>query len=409
MLTLAFLEVGAAKIRLCVRTALAPGRLAALIPAIPIFAMARKLRKRYAKGQAQEQPTRFPGEDTMNEATRIRPATAGELGASGEEFQNLHEFVRKARGNLNQNAWDYIVGAAETETTMRRNRMALDEIAFRPRVLRNVARVDASITSFGRKLRLPVMLAPVGALELFDPGAAASVARGAGAFGAAHMLSSVTEPGLEKVAEAAPDALRIYQLYVRGDDAFVEDCVGRAMANKYAAFCLTVDTAHYSRRERDIAKRYVRASRLRATGGDFQKGLEWRTVKLIKDKYKIPLVIKGIATAEDAAIQLDHGRGSMQMLPEIVAAVAGRAKIMVDGSFCRGTDIVKAIASGADLVGIGRLQCWALAAAGEAGVLRMLELLEDEVIRCLGLLGVSSLAGLNKSYLHAAPPTNFPS
>jgi isopentenyl diphosphate isomerase/L-lactate dehydrogenase-like FMN-dependent dehydrogenase len=361
----------------------------------------------------------------MNEATRIRPATAGELGASGEEFQNLHEFVRKARGNLDQNAWDYIVGAAETETTMRRNRMALDEIAFRPRVLRNVARVDASVTSFGRKLRLPVMLAPVGALELFDPGAAASVARGTGAFGAAHMLSSVTEPGLEKVAEAAPDALRIYQLYVRGDDAFVEDCVSRAIANNYAAFCLTVDTAHYSRRERDIAKRYVRASRLRATGGDFQKGLEWRTVKLIKDKYKIPLVIKGIATAEDAAIaldhgvdwiyvsnhggrQLDHGRGSMQVLPEIVAAVAGRARIMVDGSFCRGTDIVKAIASGADLVGIGRLQCWALAAAGEAGVLRMLELLEDEVIRCLGLLGVRDFAELDKSYLHTTTPTNLP-
>jgi isopentenyl diphosphate isomerase/L-lactate dehydrogenase-like FMN-dependent dehydrogenase len=269
------------------------------------------------------------------------------------------------------------------------------------------------------------MLAPVGALELFDPGAAASVARGTGAFGAAHMLSSVTEPGLEKVAEAAPDALRIYQLYVRGDDAFVEDCVSRAIANNYAAFCLTVDTAHYSRRERDIAKRYVRASRLRATGGDFQKGLEWRTVKLIKDKYKIPLVIKGIATAEDAAIaldhgvdwiyvsnhggrQLDHGRGSMQVLPEIVAAVAGRARIMVDGSFCRGTDIVKAIASGADLVGIGRLQCWALAAAGEAGVLRMLELLEDEVIRCLGLLGVRDFAELDKSYLHTTTPTNLP-
>src|SRR6202163_1264899 len=278
----------------------------------------------------------------MNEATRIRPGTAAELGASGEEFQNLHEFVRKARANLNQNAWDYIVGAAETETTMRRNRMALDEIAFRPRVLRNVAKVDA--------------------LEMFDPGAGASVARAADRFGAAHMLSSVTRPGLEKVAEAASGALRIFQLYVRGGDDFVEDCVSRAIDNGYTAFCLTVDTAHYSRRERDIAKRYVRESRIRATGGDFQKGLEWRTVKLIKDKYKIPLVLKGIATAEDAAIaldhgvewiyvsnhggrQLDHGRGSMQVLPEIVAAVAGRAKIMVDGSFCRGADIVKAIAS----------------------------------------------------------------
>jgi isopentenyl diphosphate isomerase/L-lactate dehydrogenase-like FMN-dependent dehydrogenase len=361
----------------------------------------------------------------MNDATPIRPAMVAELGASGEEFQNLHEFVRKARSNLNQNAWDYIIGAAETETTMRRNRMALDEIAFRPRVLRNVAKVDASAEAFGRKLRLPVVLAPVGALEIFDPGGAASVARGAGKFGAAHMLSSVSEPGLEKVAEAAPDAMRMYQLYVRDDDAFVEDRVSRAIAKGYTAFCLTVDTAHYSRRERDIAKRYVRASRLRATGGDFQKGLEWRTVKLIKDKYKIPLMIKGIATAEDAAIaldhgvdwiyvsnhggrQLDHGRGSMQVLPEIVNAVAGRAKIMVDGSICRGTDIVKAIVAGADLVGIGRLQCWALGAAGEAGIVRMLELLEDEVIRCLGLLGVTSFAALDKSYVHAAAPTNMP-
>jgi glycolate oxidase len=106
--------------------------------------------------------------------------------------------------------------------------------------------------------------------------------------------------------------------------------------------------------------------------------------------------------------QLDHGRGAMHVLPEIVSAVGGRAKIMVDGSFCRGGDIVKAIAMGADLVGIGRLQCWALAAAGEAGIVRMLELLEDEVIRSLGLLGVTKFAELDKSYLHAATPTNLP-
>src|SRR5260370_17638513 len=101
------------------------------------------------------------------------------------------------------------------------------------------------------------MLAPVGALEMFDPGAGASVARGAGQFGAAHMLSSVTEPGLEKTAEAAPGALRIYQLYVRGDDAFVEDQVNRAIASGYAAFCLTGDTPHYSRPARDIPQPYV--------------------------------------------------------------------------------------------------------------------------------------------------------
>jgi isopentenyl diphosphate isomerase/L-lactate dehydrogenase-like FMN-dependent dehydrogenase len=359
----------------------------------------------------------------MDNASHNQPATAAQI--DGDEFQNLHEIIRKARATLDQNAWDYIIGGTETETTLRRNRMALDEIAFRPRVLRDVSRVDASVEAFGRKLRLPVMLAPVGALETFDPGAAATVVRGAGAFGAAHMVSSVCDPGLEAVAKAAPDALRIFQLYVRGDDAFVEDHIDRALANGYAAFCLTVDTAHYSRRERDLAKRYVTAGRRRVAGQTFQMALDWRTVKLIKDKYTIPLILKGIATAEDAKIALDHGvewiyvsnhggrqldqgRGAMQVLPEIAAAIAGRAKIMVDGSFCRGTDIVKGIAAGADLVGIGRLQCWALAAAGEAGIIRMLELLEDEVRRCLGLVGVNTFAELDKSYLHPATPTNPP-
>src|SRR5205085_3243289 len=181
-----------------------------------------------------------------------------------------------------------------------------------------------------------------------------------------------------------------------------DDYVSRAIANGYLAFCLTVDTALYSRRERDIAKRYQTAGRRRVSGRGFQAALDWRTVKRIKDKFNIALALKGIATAEDAKIaiehgvewiyvsnhggrQLDHGRGAMHVLPEIVDAVKGRAKIMVDGGICRGTDIVKAIAAGADLVGIGRLQCWALAANGEAGVSRMLELLEDEVLRCLGL------------------------
>lgn len=355
-------------------------------------------------------------------ATEIK---AIKMGTTASDFQNLHELVAKARANLNQNAWDYIVGGTETETTLRRNRMALDEIAFRPRVLRDVSKVDASVQVMGRKLRLPVMLAPVGALETFDPGGGGAVVRGVGHFGAAHMLSSVSEPGLENVAKAAPDALRIYQLYVRGDDAFVDDRIERAIASGYAAFCLTVDTAHYSRRERDLAKRYVRANRRDVSGREFQMALDWRSVKRIKDNYKIPLVIKGIATAEDAIIavdhgvewiyvsnhggrQLDHGRGAMHVLPEIAAAVGGKAKIMVDGSFCRGTDIVKAIAAGADLVGLGRLQCWALAAGGEAGIVRMLELLEDEVQRCMGLLGVSTFAELDKSYLHAAAATNAP-
>ena len=356
----------------------------------------------------------------MNEIPRDQLAVDAQ-----DEFQNLHEIVRRARDQLDQNAWDYIVGGTETETTLRRNRMALDEIAFCPRVLRDVSHVDPSVEAFGRKLRLPVMLAPVGALESFHTGAAVTVVRGAARFGAAHMLSSVCEPGLEAVAKTAPDALRIFQLYVRGDDGFVEDHVERAIANGYAAFCMTVDTAHYSRRERDLAKRFVTAGRRRVSGQTYQMALDWRTVKLVKDKYKIPLIIKGIGTAEDAKIaldhgvdwiyvsnhggrQLDHGRGSMHVLPEVVTAVAGRAKIMVDGAFCRGSDIVKGIASGADLVGLGRMQCWALAAAGEAGIVRMLELLEDEITRCLGLLGANTFSEVGKSQLCPATPANPP-
>src|SRR4030081_559145 len=148
----------------------------------------------------------------MNDGINNPPPKVAEIGAASSDFQNLHELVAKARANLNQNAWDYIVGGTETETTLRRNRMALDSIAFRPRVLRDVSKIDASVNQFGRKLRLPVMLAPVGSLESFHEDGAAPIVRVANESGAGHMLSSVCEPGLEKVAQAAPDAARIFQL-----------------------------------------------------------------------------------------------------------------------------------------------------------------------------------------------------
>jgi glycolate oxidase len=340
-------------------------------------------------------------------------------------FQVLHEIIAKARQNLNQNDWDYIAGGTETETTLRRNRLALDSVAFRPRVLRDVSHVDTGVTAFGRPLRLPVLLAPVGSLESFHPEGATASARAAGRFGVAHMLSSVCDPGLEGLARAAPDTMRIFQLYVRGDADFVDDCVSRATACGNAAFCLTVDTAIYSRRERDLAKRHVVAGRRRTERRDTQAALDWRTVKRIKSRFDIPLILKGIATAEDTRIaldhgvdviyvsnhggrQLDHGRGTLEILPEIVEAVAGRARIIIDGGFARGSDIVKAIAAGADLVGLGRMQCYGLAAGGENAVIRMLEILEDEVQRCLGLLGVTKFADLDRSYLAAAPPVTAP-
>jgi glycolate oxidase len=356
------------------------------------------------------------------------PTTSAQLDgrpATYHEFECLHEFIVKARANLKQGEWDYITGAAESETTLKRNRLALDSIALRPRVLRDVSKIDASVERLGRRVRLPVLLAPIGSLECMHPEGAAAMARAAGQFGVPHMLSSSGDPGLVPVAQAAPDALRIYQLYVRGDDAFVEDRVRQAIDYGYKAFAFTVDTAIYSRRERDISKRFVVLGRRRATGHSFQAGLSWRTIARVKEKFDIPLVVKGIATAEDAEIavehgvdwiyvsnhggrQLDHGRGSMDVLPEVVDAVKGRARIVVDGSFCRGADIIKGIAAGADLVGIGRMQCYALAAGGTEGVVRMLEVLEDEIHRALGLCGVTGFDGLGRAYLHPAMPVTPP-
>jgi len=342
-----------------------------------------------------------------------------------EHFQTIHELARAARRNLSDGPWDYLIGGTETETTVKRNRLAIDSVAFRPRVLRDVSKVDATSAFFGRPVRLPVMLAPVGSVESFTPGGGATAAKGSGAFGVPHMLSSACNPGLEATAKAA-DNFRIFQLYVRGDDAFVDDHVKRARDNGYTIFCMTVDSAHYSRRERDIDKRFVKPWRQGATGMSWQAALSWDQVKRFKDVHDIPLILKGIATAEDAAIacehgvegvyvsnhggrQLDHGMGSLAVLPEVVRAVEGRAAVIVDGGFMRGTDVVKAIALGAQMVGLGRLQCLGLAAAGQAGLERALELLEEEVKICLGLLGVTTLGQLDGSYVRPAPVVSDPS
>ena len=341
-----------------------------------------------------------------------------------ERYQALHEFVEVAEHKLDRNAWGYLIGATETETTVARNRQALDMAAFRPRVLRDVSHVDVSAKLLGHTLPIPVALAPVGSLESFHPDGAAEAGCAATAAGVPIIVSSVTHPGLEAAAAAAAGP-KIFQLYIRGDDDFVDDYATRAIAAGYDAFCITVDTAHYSRRERDNANRFVKPWRTRAQGMNYQAAFNWTNVARFKDKHRIPLILKGIGTAEDAAIacahgvdfvyvsnhggrQLDHGRGSFAVLPEVVAAVRGRAKIIVDGGFCRGTDVVKAIATGADLVGLGRLYCYALASAGAPGVQQMLALLTEEVTIALGLLGVPSLDQLDPNCLVPAHPVVAP-
>ena len=342
-----------------------------------------------------------------------------------EEFLTLQEIVAAARRNLPPGPWAYLVGGSETETTARRNRQALDALAFRPRVLRDVSRIDSTARVLGRAARLPVLLAPIGGLEALVEGGAAAAARAAAQFGIPLMLSSVCQPGLEQTAAAA-DAMRIFQLYVRGDDAWVDDYVRRARDHGYAAFCLTVDVAVYSRRERDLIGRFIKPWRKGFSEvSHFQAALSWDQVKRFRDKHDVPLIIKGIATAEDAALavehgvqvvyvsnhggrQLDHGLGTAAVLPHIVSSVGGKAEVWVDGGFMRGTDVVKAIALGAGAVGLGRLCGLGLAAAGVPGLVRALELLEEEMRICLGLLGVASYAELTPQHLASAAPVAEP-
>ena len=331
------------------------------------------------------------------------------------------EIVKMARERVDQNAWDFLIGGAETETTTRRNRLAIDSLAFRPRVLRNVKDIDSSADILGLHQRIPVLLAPMGAIVNYDAEGAVAVARAASAFGITQIVSSVCGSDLDEVRAAAGDATQILQLYTHGDQAWLEERLEMVKRLKFSALCLTVDTSYYGRRERDIMKGFLPAGRGAATGAGSQPELDWDTVAWIMDRLDIPIILKGIATAEDAALavkmgvelvyvsnhggrQLDHGRGALDVLGEIVSAVDGRAQIIIDGGFLRGGDVIKAICLGADAVAMGRLYGYGLAAGGEAGVTRVLEILESEVVNTMGLLGATALDQLGPEFLHAAPP-----
>lgn len=338
------------------------------------------------------------------------------------DFITNQEIIMAARRNLPDNVWHYLTGGAESETTMRRNRFGLDCIAFRPRVLVDVSEIDTVTSFLGHELTIPVMLAPIGSLQSITPEGGVAVAKAAEESGTVNFVSSVTQPSLEEIAAASRNP-KIFQLYVQGDMNWVENLLGRVKQAGYSALCLTVDTAHYGHRERQMMDRWLPPSR-RGVGYEYRAGLTWETLDAIKEMAGLPFILKGVATAEDARLavahgvqavyvsdhggrQLDHNRATIEMLPEIVDAVGGRAEILLDGGIVRGSDVLKAIALGARAVAIGKLQGWGLAAAGQAGLVRVLEILRSEIIITMGLLGVTRLDQLNSSYLCQAPPVGL--
>jgi glycolate oxidase len=332
------------------------------------------------------------------------------------------EIIQEARRRCAQGAWDYLVGGSESETTLRRNRRAFDKIAFRPRILVDVSHVDTSTTFLGQKLRIPAIFAPIGSLQVFDPAGAVAATQAATEFGILHCVSSATLPALEETAAATPTP-KIFQLYVHGDERWTVDIIERVKQAGYVALALTVDVAYYSRRERPMLSRYQPPTRRAATSPDrrWLASLTWDTMDHIKELAGLPFMLKGVQTAEDAQIavehgvdyiwvsnhggrQLDHGLGSLETLPEIVQAVQGRARIIVDGGVQRGGDILKAIALGADVVALGRMQGWGLAAAGVQGAVRMLEIMEDELLSAMGLSGLTSIEQVTSKYVCPADP-----
>jgi glycolate oxidase len=336
-----------------------------------------------------------------------------------------HELIHAAREKLDRSVWDFISGGSESETTLRRNRMSLDSLALRPRVLQDVSVVDPSTEFLDARLRIPVMLSPIGSLELMTPEGAKAAAVAAAEFGTLAWISSVTQPDFRNVAAASPVA-PVYQLYVHGDGAWLKRRLLEVRDAGYRAICLTVDTRCLTFRERTLLTDWTPPYRLDDPEDAFQAALTLETILACKEISGLPLIVKGIATHEDARIcvehgvdvlvvsnhggrQLDHGQGTIEILPEVVAAVEGRAKIVLDGGILRGTDVIKAMALGASATAIGKLQCWALAAGGAAGLCNALENLEREILICMRLMGVTRLADLSPRFICPAAPTNQPS
>lgn len=337
-------------------------------------------------------------------------------------IQTIGELVDNARARLPADVWDYVVGGAGTEATVRCNSAALDAVVFRPRVLRDVRARDISARFLGIPLALPVLLAPIGNIAVFDPAGAVAAARAAHAAGTAAVVGMLSAPRLEEVASASDGPL-VFQLHVRTDHGWMRELVARAETAGYTAICATADCPVPGRRDRDLCNGIDRSERQArpnvgetAVYGESQAAATWSDLEWLRSETRLPLVLKGVTDVEDArraaelgldAIcvsnhggrQLDHQVATMRALPPIAEAVGGHMDVAVDGGFMHGADVVKALALGADAVLIGRLQCLALAAGGAAALVRALEILAEEIGITLALLGAANVAAVTAEHV----------
>jgi isopentenyl diphosphate isomerase/L-lactate dehydrogenase-like FMN-dependent dehydrogenase len=343
---------------------------------------------------------------------------------TGPRFVTLSEMRRAARRALSREAWNFGAGGSETETTRRRNRRHLDRLAIQQNVLVDVRDIDLRTSLLGVPLSAPVGVAPMGGLVLFHREGDVEMARGAGQADTLQWLSGATGWPVEDVAKAGK-APQMFQLYHHGDRGWVSELLARVETSGYLSVALTVDTQHYSRRERDILARWSPRKAMeiapnpRGPMPDYQARLTWADVEWLMKTTKLPVGLKGIMTVNDArraveagvrliwvsnhgGRQLDHTQSTIEALPPIVDAVAGRAEIVIDGGFDRGTDVVKGLARGAKAVMVGRTALWGLGADGADGVARAFEILREEIRTTMGLCGRTTIADLKPDLIFPA-------
>ncbi|MFI7040824.1 alpha-hydroxy acid oxidase [Microbispora rosea] len=335
----------------------------------------------------------------------------------------IRDFEAVARARLDPAHYDYFACGAGDEVTVKANEAAFARLALLPRVLRGAGSPRIGVTLLGSRAAMPVLVAPTAFHRLADPEGEKATARAAAAAETVMIVSMAATVAVEDVAAAAPGATLWFQLYVQPDMAFTEAIVRRAEAAGCAALVVTVDSPARGRRDQDVRNGFddlpegMRCENLR----DDDRGtvrpivmspvISWEHVDLLRRMTRLPIVLKGVTHPADARLALDHGVSALyvsnhggrqldgvpatvDLLPEIVAAVGGAVPVLMDGGIRRGTDVVKAMALGASAVAVGRPVIWGLAAGGECGVARVLGLLRDEVEHALTLCGLASTRDL---------------
>ena len=373
---------------------------------------------------------------------------------------NIEDLRLLARRRLPKVVFDYLDGGAEGEVTLRENRRAFDAVTFQPHHAVSVSGVDLRTAVLGSELAFPLLLAPVGYSRLMHPAGERAAAGAAGAAGAAYILSTMSGHKLEEV-KAASSGPVWYQLYLIGGRDAAEAAIARARAAGYAALVVTIDTPVAGLRERDVrngvaelldgsfgaklpflpqllARPAWLASFLRdggvpalpnvvapgqgpmplvdVTTALARAAVTWEDLRWLRDAWHGPMVVKGVLTGDDACRAVDAGAAavvvsnhggrqldgvpaSLRVLPEVVTAVGGQAEVLMDGGIRRGSDIVKAICLGARAGLVGRAYAYGLAAAGEAGVTRALDILRTDMERTLKLLGCATISQLDRSFV----------